>query len=450
VINCPVCRTFESGTTEHTEQYDQSSGKYFALKSSPIFSEDGRRVAKCVYLMDDITGQVEAREKEKLLQQELNLTSRLASIGEVAAGITHEINNPLTSVIAFAQILSQKDLPGDIAEAVEVINQGAGRIANIVEKLLTFARRRKPHKEYTDINDVIRSIVEMRAYEMRNNNIELVTSLAPDLPHTMANVGELQQVLMNIIINAEQAISGGKRNRGKICVETVDINDTIRISITDDGPGIAEEHIDRLFDPFFTTKDDAGGTGLGLSISYGIIKEHGGKIIARSPEGCGAVFIIELPVVAGVQAREAFVPVREEPVQVAACNILVVDDEIHICQALEKLLSREGHHVETIRAAEKALQKLRNSKYDLILLDIKMPGIDGIEFYHRMKTITPSLQDRVICITGDIISPKNKEFLENTGIPCITKPFGVDELVGLVKEVIGGKMYHEEATYSYR
>lgn len=448
---CPLPQTLGEKKVVSIERYDEVFGKHFSIKSAPILNENGE-VIKYVYLISDITKHVEAEVKERLLQKELNLTSRLASIGEVAAGITHEINNPLTSVIAFAQILSQKDVPEDIREAVEVINDGANRIAGIVDKLLAFARRHKQDKEYVDINAIITSIVEMRSYEMRNNNIVVKTRLASDLPRTMANTGELQQVFLNIVINAEQAIAGAHHKTGEIFIKTKRVDNIIQISIADDGPGIHEDNIDKLFDPFFTTKDSDGGTGLGLSISYGIIKEHGGKIYAKSILGNGATFIIDLLIIAGTKQPEIAKPaaiVRESD-KATRAKILVVDDELHICQALDRILSGAGHKVETIRVAQRALQRLNSSKYDLILLDIKMPGMDGIEFYNAVKEIEPSLQRKVICITGDIISARNKTFLNESRIPYIIKPFSVDELMQQVKLVIGGQTNNAQITYSYR
>ena len=445
---CPFRQALKNKKVESIEQYDELFEKHFSIKSAPIFDEHGE-VIKCVYLMSDITKRVEAEVKEKVLQQELNLTSRLASIGEVAAGITHEINNPLTSVIAFAQMLTQMDVPEDVREAVEVINDGANRIAGIVEKLLTFARRYRPDKEYVDINTIVTRVVEMRSYEMRNNNVAVTMHLIPDLPQTMANIGQLQQVFLNIIINAEQAIAGAHEGR-EISIKTERVDSNIRVSITDDGPGIPEDNIDKIFDPFFTTKDEDGGTGLGLSISYGIIKEHSGKIYAKSVLGKGATFIIDLPIIAETKQPEIAEPSSEEPAQVTKAKIMVVDDEPHICQALDRLLSQAEHKVETVTSAQMALQRLNNEKYDLILLDIKMPGMDGIEFYNHIKEIDPSLQRKVVCITGDIISARNRAFLNESGIPYIIKPFGVDELMRQVKLILGGQITDAQITYSYR
>lgn len=445
---CPFQQTLKSRKAKSIERYDDLFEKHFSIKSAPIFDECGD-IIKFVCLISDITQRIQAELKEKILQQELNLTSRLASIGEVAAGIAHEINNPLTSVIGFAQMLNQMDVPEDIKEGVEVINDGAERVARIVEKLLTFARRNKPDKEYADINSVVSNTLEMRLYEMRTNNIEVITELAFDLPRTMANVGQLQQVFLNIIINAEQAMTASRR-AGKLFIKTERIDSSIRISIADNGPGIAQDNIDKLFDPFFTTKDADGGTGLGLSISYGIINEHGGKIYAKSTAGEGATFIIELPIVAETRQPEMKEPPSKEAEKVSGAKIMVVDDEPNICRALDRLLSREEYQVEAISSAQKALQKLSSEKYDVILFDIKMPGMNGIEFYNQMKKIAPSLQQKVICITGDVVSAGNKAFLDKTGIPYITKPFGVNELIRHVESVLGGKTYDAQVTYSYR
>lgn len=429
---CPFRQTLENKRVESVERYDELFEKHFSIKSVPIFDECGE-VIKSVHLMSDITKRVEAEAKERVLQQKFNLTNRLASIGELTAGITHEINNPLTSVIAFAQMLAQMDVAEDMKEAVEVINDGANRIAGIVEKLLTFARRNRPGKEYVDINSIVTDTVEMRSYEMRNNNIGVTTQLTSDLPWTMANIGQLQQVFLNIIINAEQAMTGA-HEMGKLSIKTEKVGSNIRVSLADDGPGIAEDSINKLFHPFFTTKDE--GTGLGLSISRGIINEHGGRIYAKSILGKGATFIVELPIVTETKQPKISGSSGKGPEKVTEAKIMVVDDEPHICRALDRLLTQEGYKVETMSSAQMALQRLNTAKYDLILLDIKMPGMNGIEFYNHMKEIEPSLQQKVICITGDIISARNKAFLEQTRIPCLAKPFSIDELMHQVKLVL--------------
>lgn len=231
----------------------------------------------------------------KKMQAQLIVNDRLASIGELVSGIAHELNNPLTGVIGFSELLSRKkDLPDDVKEDLKVINREAQRTANIVRNLLTFARKQPQEKQPTDINKVIEAVLELRAYEQKVSNIQVDTRFAPDLPEIMANAFDLQQVFLNIIVNAEYAMLEA-HGKGTITITTERVGDIIRASLADDGPGISKENLGHVFDPFFTTKEVGKGTGLGLSICYGTITEHGGKIYAESEPGKGATFIVELP-----------------------------------------------------------------------------------------------------------------------------------------------------------
>jgi len=250
-----------------------------------------------VAVFDDITERKQAEEREKQLQTELHLSSRLASIGELAAGVAHEINNPLTGMIGFSQRLLRKSTDEATSRDLERIHNEAQRAAKVVQNLLTFARRRESKKEYSDINDILGRALELRAYELRTSNIELAVELAPDLPKVMADFQQMQEVFLNIILNAEQAMTEAKGG-GKLAIKTKKTKDNIRICFTDDGPGIPAEHLDRLFDPFFTTREEKGGTGLGLSVCHGIVTEHGGRIYAKSKPGKGATFFVELPLTA--------------------------------------------------------------------------------------------------------------------------------------------------------
>jgi PAS domain S-box-containing protein len=239
--------------------------------------------------------QMEA-EKEKM-EQRAQLTSRLSIVGKMASGIVHEINNPLTSVIGFAQLLAQQDLPEDAREYATIINNEGQRVANIAGRILDFARYQKPERVYADINQLIESTLELQAYEMEAGNIKVTTQLDPHLPRTTADAGQLQQVFLNIILNARTEMQSA-HGKGKFLVKTEAIDNTIRISFEDTGPGIAKENLEKIFEPFFTTKEVGTATGLGLSICHEIIANHNGQIYARSTLGKGATFIIELPVVA--------------------------------------------------------------------------------------------------------------------------------------------------------
>jgi len=240
-------------------------------------------------------GTVQDITERKKMEEQLIVTDRLASIGELSSGIAHELNNPLTGVIGFSELLLDRDLPDDIKEDLEVINREAKRTAGIVRNLLTFARKHDTEKRLVNINSIIEKVLELRAYEQKVSNIEVDTQFTSDLPEIMADGFQLQQVFINIIINAEHFMKEA-HGRGTLTITTEQVGDIIRASFADDGPGIAEENLGHLFDPFFTTKEVGKGTGLGLSISYGIITDHGGRIRAESELGKGATFIIELPV----------------------------------------------------------------------------------------------------------------------------------------------------------
>lgn len=239
----------------------------------------------------------QAEGREQRLQLQLNLSNRLASLGLMVEGIAHEINNPLTSVIGFAQMLMFEDIPENAREDVKTIGDNAQRVADIMKNLLTFAQQQKLEQTYINVNDIIEATLKMRAYPLEDSNITVTTQLDPALPSTMADATLLQQAFLNLVINAETAMKLA-HGKGSLLIKTALISDTIQILFTDDGPGIAEANLVHLFDPFFSTRGFGQGTGLGLSVCYGIITEHNGQIYAKSQLDKGSVFTVELPVVA--------------------------------------------------------------------------------------------------------------------------------------------------------
>ncbi len=233
--------------------------------------------------------------ERRRLQERLLVTDRLASIGELASGMAHELNNPLTSVIGFSELLLEEKIPEGVRADVQFIHSEAQRTAEIIRNMLTFARKHPAVKQPINLNDVLRKVLELRAYEHKISNIETSLRLADDLPEIQADYFQLQQVFLNIVINAEYFMKE-IHGQGALKIVSERADNKVRVSIADDGPGIAPENIGRLFDPFFTTKEVGKGTGLGLSICHGIVMEHGGKIYAESEPGKGATFVVELPV----------------------------------------------------------------------------------------------------------------------------------------------------------
>jgi len=284
---CPYEITIKTKKSTTAEFFEPHLGIHLEAATSPIFNEKGEVVAS-VHVIRDIT-------ERKRMEEQLIVTDRLASVGELVSGVAHELNNPLTGIIGFSELLLGKDVSDDIKEDIKIINREAQRTAAIVRNLLTFARKHKPEKLPVDINKTIQVVLELRAYEQKVNNIEVNTQFAPDLPEITADGFQLQQVFLNIIINAEHFMIEA-HGRGNLTIATKRLGDIIRASFTDDGPGIDKENLGHLFDPFFTTKEVGKGTGLGLSICHGIITEHGGRIYVESELGKGATFVVELPI----------------------------------------------------------------------------------------------------------------------------------------------------------
>ncbi len=380
-----------------------------------------------VVFIRDVTKRKRDEEKGKQLQQELIAASRLASVGEMAAGIAHEINNPLTGVIGFSNLLMKKDIPEDIRKDVNIIYDGAQRIAGITGRMLSYTRQYKPERTSVNVNDIIETTLAIRTYEMESSNIKVETRLDPDLPITTADAGQLQQVFLNIILNAETEMILA-HSGGNLTVRTERIDNTIRASFMDDGPGIAKENLDKIFNPFFTTREVGKGAGLGLSVCHGIITQHGGKIYARSRLGKGATFIVELPVVTKEEQLKMAEPAAEVSKTLSRARILVVDDDTIVQEFLTKVLGEEGHEVESVGNGDDALKRLGSEDYDVILLDIKLPGMSGIEIYKQLQKSSKPLASKVIFITGDVMKKDTMSFLARAKPPYITKPFDAEQI----------------------
>ncbi|MBT43991.1 MAG: hypothetical protein CL922_00815, partial [Deltaproteobacteria bacterium] len=372
-------------------------------------------------------------DERQRTEERMNETARLASIGELAAGVAHEINNPLTSVLGYSEMLIRSNIPEQFRKDVETISVEAQRAAKIVKNLLFFARKSGTEKQYTDPNGIVNRALEMKSYDFKVNNISVTSQLSPEIPKTMIDEHQLVQVFLNILNNAEQVMQKSV-GRGQIDFCTTVSNGAIEIIIRDDGPGMSPQELSRIFEPFFTTKEVGQGTGLGLSISYGIIKEHGGEIRAESVEGEGTTFYITLPVIVpeeakGNQARPSLDTDRTTK------HLLVVDDEPHIRDLLRKYLEMERYTVDLAADGQEAWRKLANMDYSCVILDLKMPGMSGPELYQLMQGISETLASKVVFISGDTVSPDTREFVSQTGNPLITKPFNLEEMLQTVQNL---------------
>jgi len=274
----------------------------------------GNRI-EIIGIARDITERKRADEERRRMEQQLQLAGRLAAVGELAAGVAHELNNPLSAIQGFAQLLERNvDLQGSIRQDLETILKEAQRASRITSNLLSFARRYKPEKKPISVNEALEKSLELHTYRMWVNNIELCPELDYELPVTMADFHQLQQVFVNIINNAEQAMTEA-HGKGKLTLRSERVDDMIHISFIDDGPGIQEENLGRIFDPFFTTKEAGKGTGLGLAICYGIIKEHGGRMYAMNNKTGGATLLVELPITTNEDSKQTATERAEQAAQ---------------------------------------------------------------------------------------------------------------------------------------
>jgi two-component system NtrC family sensor kinase len=436
--NAKLCRHTRSLNSEATAVEEVSLPLMegtFQISISPWYDKNNRLVGS-IHVAKDISN-------EKQLQQQLIQSEKLSAIGELISGIAHELNNPLTGVMGYSQLLQlRKDLDDRAKDNLLKINNLALRCQKIVQNLLSFARKQKPERTLSDINDILEKTVELRSYELQVNNIEIDRQLDRDLPKTIADAHQLQQVFLNVLTNAEQAMleSHGK---GHLTIRTrFDAqNGRIIVEIVDDGPGIAESCLTRIFDPFFTTKEVGKGTGLGLSLSYGMIKEHGGNIYARSRLGDGATFVIELPVIMHLQDdaghTDATTPqALQFEKLVRGKRILVVDDEKYILDFFVEVFQSLPLQVDTANNGQTAMQKMQMADYDLIITDFKMPHMSGRDLYNWVKENRPHLAHRIIFVTGDTVSTETRSFFENHNNLYLAKPFKIEDVKEVVQQTL--------------
>ncbi|HEX5178701.1 MAG TPA: PAS domain S-box protein [Gemmatimonadaceae bacterium] len=396
-----------------------------SIITAPVL-EDGR-IAGVLGLVRDVT-------EEKLLSAQLLQREKLAAVGQLVSGVAHELNNPLAGIMAFAQLLENSTaVAPDDRDAIETIHMEAKRAAKIVSNLLLFARQRDPERASTDLNRVILDTLELRRYVLRTQQVEVVTELDPDLPLVWADSFQLQQVVLNLLTNAEHALRSVDGNR-RITLTTRRVESRVVASVTDTGDGIPHDALDHIFNPFFTTKAIGEGTGLGLSISDGIVRQHGGHITVKSTPGHGATFAIELPITTP-PTGDGLATAEEALSRAAPRLLLIVDDESSIRRALTRYLEREGHTVDAVATGTEALQLVRDRRYDGILLDLRMPDQSGDEVYATLLERDPELAERVVFATGDVESDAAREFLQTAKRPYVSKPFVLPTVAHLLCSV---------------
>ena len=389
-------------------------------------------------LIRDVSERKKLDDETRDIYHQLLQAEKMAALGQTISGVAHELNNPLATILSWAERLSDK-MPRDssLRRGLETILSESERAARIVRNLLTFARKRQTTRAMVDINQVVRETLALRSYEQRVTNITVIDALAAGLPQVFADGHQIQQVLLNLVINAEQAMLSA-HGRGVLVVRSWHDADqeSVILEINDDGPGIPEDVQPKIFDPFFTTKEVGKGTGLGLTVAYAIVQEHGGRIRLESkPASPGASFYVELPVTGGQLTNAPITHARQAAAEaVKGASILVVEDETALATALIDALKDAGYVVERASNGEEALTRVKDAAFDLVICDLKMPRLDGQSFYRRLADADRGLARRVIFVTGDVAGTEAEKFLEESGCRWMAKPFRLADLLRAVRE----------------
>jgi signal transduction histidine kinase/ActR/RegA family two-component response regulator len=396
----------------------------YELECVPL-NEEGMKI---VYA-SEISNEVQLRRQVVHLE-------KMAAIGRLVSGVAHELNNPLAGILGYAQLASRCELDPSVRRMVEVILNQAERAGKIVQNFLSLAAKTEPKHVAFDLNDTVRNVMQLREYQENVENITITADLSEDLPYAWGDPHQLEQVFLNLIVNAEDAIADVQRRPGLIHIKTSSESGRLQVAISDNGSGIHARDMARIFDPFFTTKDRYRGTGLGLSICAEIVKDHGGELYAWSTYGAGSTFTLELPVRHEIEPEEVQ-PVRSSEGQcLRGKQILVIDDEIHITELIFDVLARQGARIDVANSGIEALEQIKKKNYDVIICDQRMPGVSGQRLYRLVELLNPDLRYRFLFVTGDVVSAETKRFFTQAGVQYIRKPFRIQELVDAIEGLL--------------
>jgi signal transduction histidine kinase/FixJ family two-component response regulator len=453
-----LARGIDGGVREEL-QMTRPSPRILERAARPVLDTAGRPLGR-VEVYRDLTAQ-------RIFQSKLLQTEKLAALGQMVSGIAHELSNPLTSILGYAQrLLARQEGSGRTQEARQIF-QEAERASAILRQLLLNARETLPERRAISLNHVVLQAMDLQNFSLAAEKIAVELELDPELPAVHGDAGHLQQVLMNLVGNARQAIEQQGRG-GIIRVRTRNAGQQrVHLEIEDNGPGIPQAILARIFDPFFTTKPAGVGTGLGLAVVLSVVREHGGRVqVSRSAEG-GAIFQVELPAAVGRMPEQAAIgspfpeatPGKQKTefsgapgknsvvpaVHEKGSRVLVVEDEPTVARLIADVMEDEGFAVDVLLDGREALERAARTSFDLVICDMKMPGLDGQHFYKSLVRAGNPLRDRFLFVTGDVVAAQTREFLARNHLPHVAKPFRVEELTEKVRAVLASHASGESA-----
>ena len=379
------------------------------------------------------------------LEQQLRQAEKLSSLGQMISGVAHELNNPLSVIKGYLDlIVAHHEMTPQTRADLGKVALECDRAAKLVRHFLSFAREQPPRREMVDVNTLIQRVADLRRSDLAAAGIELFMDLAAGLPSTSADPDQVQQLIINLLNNAVQAMAASPAPRTLRITTRMKTPAALLISMEDSGPGVPPELQSRIFEPFFTTKPDGAGTGLGLSIAHSIMAEHHGRILCDRSTLGGAAFHLEFPIVSVAAAAPVpqNTPLPAPPPAPAApvsARVLVLDDEPSIAELLAEMLEALGHQAVVCLTPPAALEMLQTRPFDLVISDFRMPVMNGEAFYQALAKINPGLAQRVIFLTGDVVNEETQLFLASTGNPHLEKPFQLTRLEAVIAEVLSAR-----------
>jgi len=376
------------------------------------------------------------------LEQQLRQAEKLSALGQMISGVAHELNNPLAVIRGYVElILNRHELPAQTRADLEKVARESERTAKLVSNFLSFAREQPAHRERVELNELVKRLVELRDFDFRVGGIEVRLDLDDTLPAVSADTDQIQQVLVNLVNNAVQAMAEMAPPQ-RLTIRTKALQEMVQLVVSDSGPGVPGHIVPHIFEPFFTTKEVGTGTGLGLSIVHSIMADHQGRIFYEPAEGGGASFVLELPI---GEFSEKSKPATTEAAPAPGTDkskgqkpalVLVLDDETSIAELLGEMLSLLGHKPTLCHSGPEALEWVGKVDFDVVLSDFRMPLMDGQQFYREAIRRKPALTKRGVFLTGDVVTEETQDFLKSMGNPYLAKPFQLSRVEETLNQVL--------------